>query len=200
MKHVGDYRAHFKKVDPKIFELAQIYELEEIVDTGNYFEKLCDTIIGQQLSGKVADVIFARFKGLFPNSQITSRNVLKLTDLQIRNIGTSNSKVAFIKDLAKKVDSGEINFEDMGSLTNEEITDMLMGVHGIGPWTVEMFLIFCLGRPDVFSTGDLGLLHAVEQIYGLEEPTKQEREELSLKWSPFRSYAARLLWKSLDNR
>lgn len=200
MKHSGDYRAHFKEVDSKIFELAQIYELEEIVDTGNYFEKLCDTIIGQQLSGKVADVIFSRFKDLFPNGQITPKGVLKLTDLQIRNIGTSNSKVAFIKDLAKKVDSGEISFEDMGSLTNEEIAEMLMSVHGIGPWTVEMFLMFCLGRPDVFSTGDLGLLRAMEKVYGLEEPSSQEREELSLKWAPYRSYAARLLWKSLDNR
>ena len=200
MKQSSDYRAHFKKADPKIYELAKKFKLEPIVDSGNYFEKLCDIIIGQQLSGKVADVIFARFKTLFPSGKITPKAVLKLTDLQIRNIGTSNSKAAFIKDLAKKVETGEISFEDIGSLSDEEITGMLTEVHGIGPWTVEMFLMFSLGRPDVFSTGDLGLLRAVEKIYGLEEPSKQEREALSLKWSPFRSFAARLLWKSLDNR
>ncbi len=200
MKQRADYRAFFKKTDPKIFELSNKYPLEEIIDSGNYFEKLCDIIIGQQLSGKVADVIFARFKELFVNGQITPKNVIKLTDLQIRNVGTSNSKVAFIKDLATKVDSGEINFEEMGSLTDENVMEMLTPVHGIGPWSVEMFLMFSLGRPDVFSKGDLGLLHAVERLYELEGPTKLELEELSQKWSPYRSYASRLLWKSLDNR
>lgn len=194
------YRAHFKKVDPKIYKLSIRCELEPIIDGGNYFEKLCDIIVGQQLSGKVADVIFARFKALFANGQITHKNVLKLTDLQIRNVGTSNSKVAFIKDLAKKVDKGEIILQDLGSLDDSEIMTMLTAVHGIGPWSVEMFLIFCLGRPDVFSSGDLGLLRAVEKLYGLEDPTREELTELAQKWSPYRSYAARLLWNYLDNR
>ncbi|MBI3342429.1 DNA-3-methyladenine glycosylase 2 family protein [Candidatus Curtissbacteria bacterium] len=195
-----NYHAHFKKVDPKIFGLALKYKLEEIVDTGNYFEKLCDTIIGQQLSGRVADVIFARFKALFPKGKVTAKGVLKLKDLQIREIGASNSKVAFIKDLAAKVQSGEITFEGLGNLTNEEIAKMLTSVHGIGPWTVEMFLMFCLGRPDVFSTGDLGLLRAIEKLYDLDSPSKSQMADLSLIWSPYRTYAARLLWKSLDNR
>ncbi|MDO8486944.1 MAG: DNA-3-methyladenine glycosylase 2 family protein [Candidatus Curtissbacteria bacterium] len=193
------YASHFKKVDPKIYGLSLRIKLVEIVKPDSYFERLCRTIIGQQLSGKVARVIFARFTDLFPDGRIDPEMLLKLTDAKIRSVGMSNSKVAFIKDLAAKVVSRDVDLERIDDLTDAKIIEHLTKVHGIGPWSAEMFLIFSLGRPDVFSSGDLGLLRAVEKLYGIKNPSKEKLEKISEKWSPYRSFASRLLWKSLDN-
>lgn len=183
----------------KIYELALKFELEPLIKTDNFFERLCRTIIGQQLSGKVARVIFARFADLFPKNKIEPHAVLELTDTKIRSVGMSNSKVAFIKDLAKKVIDGEVDLERVDEFSDAEIIEQLTKVYGIGPWSAEMFLIFSLARPDVFSSGDLGLLRAIEKLYGLKNPSREKLEKISEKWSPYRSFASRLLWKSLDN-
>lgn len=193
------YIAHFKKVDPKIYNLALAYPLEDLEVSKDHFEKLCREIIGQQLSGKVARVIFGRFKELFLKGKIDPKTVLKLDPEKIRSVGMSNSKVAFIRDLSQKVVSKELDFAKIDTLEDELIIKSLTRVHGIGPWTAEMFLIFSLGRLDVFSTGDLGLLRAVEKLYGIKNPSKEKLSKISVKWSPYRSYASRLLWKSLDN-
>jgi len=194
-----DYVSHFKKVDGKIHKLALSIKLEPIEKSADLFYHLCREIVGQQLSGKVARVIFGRFVDLFPGGKIDSGMILKFSDKKIRAVGMSNSKVAFIKDLAAKVKSGEVDLEKVDQLTDEEIMKHLTAVHGIGPWTAEMFLIFALGRPDIFSLGDLGLLRGVEKLYEIKNPTKRELAELSDKWSPYRSFVSRLLWKSLDN-
>lgn len=194
-----DYVSHFRKVDGKIYKLALTIPLEPIVKSQDHFYHLCREIVCQQLSGKVARVIFERFVDLFPDGKIDSGMILKFSDKKIRAVGMSNSKVAFIKDLAKKVKSKEVDLEKIDDLADEEVAECLVGVHGIGPWTAEMFLIFSLGRPDVFSGGDLGLLRAVERLYKIKSPSKKDLEKMSEKWSPYRSYASRLLWKSLDN-
>lgn len=199
MKNKVLFIAFFKKVDPTLYQLSLAIELEEIARPDNLFERLTRTIVGQQLSGKVARVIFARFVDLFPNGVIGSEAVLKLADAKIRAVGMSNNKVAFIKDLAKKVKSGEVDLERVDELSDEEVIGHLTRVHGIGPWSAEMFLIFALARPDVFSTGDLGLLRGVEKLYGIKNPSKKELLDISARWSPYRSFASRLLWKSLDN-
>lgn len=195
----SSYIAHFKKVDPKIYRLALKHKLEEVEVTKDHFEKLCREIVGQQLSGKVARVIFARFVDLLPKDKISPEAILKIPDEKMRACGMSNSKVAFIKDLATKVKSGEVDLVKIDKFSDEEVTAYLTKVHGIGPWTAEMFLIFSLGRPDVFSFGDLGLLRGFEKLYGIKNPTKAKMATISLKWSPYRSFASRLLWKSLDN-
>ncbi len=194
-----DYVSHFKKVDGKIHKLALSIKLEPIEKSADLFYHLCREIVGQQLSGKVARVIFGRFVDLFPGGKIDSGMILKFSDKKIRAVGMSNSKVAFIKDLAAKVTSGEVDLEKIDDLTDEEVAEHLVKVHGIGQWTAEMFLIFALGRPDVFSSGDLGLLRAVEKLYKIKNPSKEKLGKISKKWSPYRSFASRLLWKSLDN-
>lgn len=193
------FASHFKKVDPKLYKLSLAIDLVEVVRPNSLFERLTRTIVGQQLSGKVARVIFARFVDLFPNGKISPEAILKLSDAKIRAVGMSNNKVAFIKDLAAKVKSGEVDLERIDQFSDAEIIEHLSKVHGIGPWTAEMFLIFALGRPDVFSLGDLGLLRGVEKLYGVKNPSKKKLAELSAVWSPYRSFASRLLWKSLDN-
>ena len=191
---------HFKKVDPVLYSvLDKIDSLKPLTKSNNYFSDLCETIINQQLSEKVGTVIFNRFKKLFPKGKITAEKLLKLKDEEIRKIGTSGKKAKFIKELAKKIHAKEVNLERLEQLENEEVVAELTKLKGIGQWTAEMFLMFSLGREDVFSYGDLGLRRAMQKLYKLpKEPKKAEAEEISIKWFPYRTYAARILWRSLE--
>ena len=109
----------------------------------------------------------------------------------------SNSKAQFLLDLAQKVENKEISFAKLQKLDDEGVIRELVQVKGIGPWTAEMFLIFSLGREDVFSFGDLGLKNAIKKIYGLTNTTNADIAKIVIKWSPYKSYACRILWKSL---
>lgn len=189
-------KKHFKKVDPAIYKLMENLDLGQWWDRPkkDYFVALCEDIIGQQLSGKVADVIFSRFEKLFFKKQITAKRLLKLTDDQIRNVGTSWAKVKYLKDLAKQVKNKTVNLKGLDQLTDAEVVRELTKIKGIGPWTAEMFLIFTLKRPDVFSFGDLGLNKAVRKLYG-----RRKIESIVKRWTPYRSFGALALWDSLDN-
>ncbi len=164
----------------------------------DYFAKLCGEIINQQLSDKASATIYKRFENLFPEKIITPEYVLKLSHEKIRGTGTSNAKVAFIKSLAEKVVKKELKFELLDSMTDREVVKELTKIKGIGPWTAEMFIMFSLGRQDVFSHGDLGLRKAIKKLYGFKaEPTRKEIEKITNKWSPYRTYACAILWQSL---
>lgn len=198
MKHIYN---HFKTADPTLFAVLQkIGEIEHLAlrNTSDYFVALCDEIVSQQLSGKVADVIFQRFKKLFPKEQISAKGVLQLTHEQLRKVGMSNAKTRYIKDLAEKVENKEVHLEKLAFLENEEVIAELTKIKGIGRWTAEMFLMFTLGREDIFSHGDLGLKNAMKKLYNLENPTKEAVEMITIKWSPYRTYACRVLWRSLE--
>ncbi len=193
-------KSHFKKVDPILFKMIGKIELvnRELPKSDQYFEELCDSIISQQLAGKAAETIFNRFKALFPKGKITSAKTLRLKDEDLRKVGLSRAKATYIKDLALRVENGELDLAKLQTMADEEIIDELVKLKGIGRWTAEMFLMFTLGREDIFSTGDLGLNNAIVKLYGLKDkPTKVYLEELSFKWSPYRSLACRILWKSL---
>ena len=165
----------------------------------NYFLDLVESIISQQLSIKAADTIWGRFKLLFNGKEITAQKVLKIEDQKIRDCGISWSKIKYIKDLAKHTKESRLMFEKFDQMDNEDIVRELVKVKGIGQWTAEMFLIFTMGRPDVFSYGDLAIRRAIEKLYKLKsEPTQKQAEKLSQKWIPYRSYACRYLWKSLE--
>ncbi len=178
---------YFKKVDPVLFGAGQSVSdrLSEISPSKPeyYFENLCENIIGQQLSGKAADTIWGRIVDLV--GDITPPNILKVQDDKFRAAGCSWAKVKYIKDLANR----NPDFSEFTILSDTEIINRLTEVKGIGPWTAEMFLIFTLGRPDVFSYGDLGLKNAMAKLPGLKKPEV---------WSPYRSIASRILWKSLE--
>lgn len=187
---------HFRKVDPVLYKLMQKVGSIEIVKPRSpnaYFRSLCAEIVGQQLSGKVAEVIFDRFAKLFPDKKITPEYLLKMPDSKIRKVGMSWSKVEFVKDLAKSVVEGKINLKKLKTLDNEQVMNELLKVKGIGPWTAQMFLMFTLGREDIFSKGDLGLRKAITNIYG-----QKDIESITQKWSPYRTHACRILWKSLE--
>ena len=193
---------HLQKVDPVLKKIIKKITLKEHKPHKRYFESLCVAIINQQLSGKVAATIEKRFIALFPGIKFPSpRQVLRKSDAKLRLAGLSFQKTGYIKSLAKLVERGEIDFVKFKKMGDEEIISLLTQVKGIGRWTAEMFLMFCLARPDVFSHGDLGLRNAIKKWYKLEmklHPKKYHR--LVESWSPYRTAAARYLWASQELR
>ena len=196
-------KRHFKKADPKLFKVLEKIDenLQEItpISSKEYFFRLCREIIAQQLGSRVAHIFLERFIALFPKKQVTPKRVLSFSDEKLRSIGISWAKVKYLKDLAQKVKNKELAFESLRELGNEEVIAELVKVKGIGNWTAEMFLMFSLGREDVFSHGDLGLKKAIEKIYHMKNPAKSTVEKLSQKWMPYRTWACRILWESHDN-
>lgn len=194
-----DALKHFKKTDPILYAVAVKIKLEDHPKPDDYFVDLVDSIISQQLSGKAAATIFGRFKKLFPREEITAKQLLKIPDEKIREAGISYSKIKYIKGIAEAVINKQINLNDLDKLSDEEVILELVKLKGVGNWTAEMFLMFTLGRPDIFSAGDLGLQNAMIKLYKLDaKPKKEILIEISQKWSPYRTTASRILWKSLE--
>lgn len=163
----------------------------------SYFYDLTEQIISQQLSIKAADTIFARFKKLFKEDKINEDDLLDLSDETLRGVGISYQKISYLKDLSTKTRDSGILFEQFEIMTDEEIIEELIKVKGIGRWTAEMFLMFTMGRQDVFSYGDLGIRKAIQKLYSFSTiPTEQEAITISDKWKPYRTIACRYLWKS----
>ncbi len=194
---------HFKHADPVIHDvLLNTHSLELVrpsFTSQDYFTRMCRDIIGQQLSVAVAGVIADRFLQLV--GETSPGAILKLEDQALRDIGFSRAKVRYVKDLAAKVESGELNLKKLADAADEDVIEQLITVKGIGRWTAEMFLIFTLGREDVFSHGDLGLRRGIEKLYKLEKDAAKNWsliEPIVTKWVPYKSYASLALWRSLD--
>lgn len=194
--------SHFKKVDPPLFKLLQTLSISqkfEIHEAPDKFVSLCREVIGQQLAGKAAIAIFTRFTTLFPHNHPTPKLLIRLTEQDIRNVGTSFAKARTLKDLSEKIVQKTIDLNSLDSLDNEAVVLELTKVKGIGPWTAEMFLMFSLARRDVFSPGDLGLQKGIQKLYNLpSRPDPKEALEVSRKWSPYRTFASLALWRSLE--
>lgn len=191
-----------KKSDPVLASLFLAAKPSTVRPSKKYFESLADAIMSQQLSGKAAATIIKRFKALFgPAGFPTPAHVLAKSDSELRLAGLSGAKVSYIKNLATAFENKTLDFSKVNKLTDEEVIEMLIKVKGIGRWTAEMFLIFSLGRPDVFSFGDLGLRNAVKKLYKLrKDPSPAKLKKLSTLWQPHRTCASLYLWASLDNR
>jgi DNA-3-methyladenine glycosylase II len=168
----------------------------------NYFQSLTEAIISQQLSDKAATTIVNRFKALFSGTDFPSpKQVLRKSDADLRSVGVSGAKASYIKNLARAVEEKSVHFADVDKMSDEEVIEMLVKVKGIGRWTAEMFLIFSLGRTDVFSLGDLGLRNAIKKLYGLrQDPSPKQLQKISSRWQPYRTCASLYLWASLNNR
>jgi len=197
-------KSHFKKADPRIHAVLKNVNFndwyKEPKGHRDYFVHLCYEIISQQLSGKAASTIIGRFEGLFPKKKITADRLIKIPDKKLREVGMSWSKASFLKDLAKKTLKREINYSKLHEMTDEEVLNELTQVKGIGPWTAEMFLMFALGREDVFSHADLGLRNGMKRVYKLKSvPDAKKADKITEKWKPYRSYGCFALWHSVDN-
>ena len=192
---------HFKKHDPKLHRVSLQFKIDDLEQTNDLFRDIVWTIIGQQLSGKAADTIFGRFEKLFPVKNITPQKIMKLNDKKMRESGISGAKIRALRDLSLKVVSGELNLEQLPSLPDIEVIQELVKVKGIGPWTAEMVLMFSLGRTDVFSIGDLGLKNGLMHLYGWKKlPSEKKLGSIINKWSPYKTYAAKILWKIADKK
>lgn len=193
-------RRHFKKIDPVLYGAIQNDDWYTLVRAHDHFTGLCRIIVGQQVSVKAAESIFAKFCAFFPKNKPTATLLLTLTDAKIRSAGLSTSKTAAVRDLASRVTNKSLPLKKIGGLSNEALMTELVKVKGIGPWSAEMFLIFYLGREDVFSAGDLGLRTAIMKLYKKRAlPSPEAATKLAERWAPYRSYACRILWRSLAN-
>lgn len=163
-------------------------------------------IVSQQLSVKAADTIFLRLHNLILGNRLTPENILCLNDLELKDVGLSRAKIGYLKDLANKVKNKEIILKDLDRLSDQNVIVELTKIKGIGKWTAEMFLMFALGRDDIFSMYDLGLQNAVKKIYKNRLPLDKTGnlkydlniiEDITLQWSPYRTIASIILWYSL---
>ncbi len=164
------------------------------------FEYLVRSIVYQQLSGRVASVIYGRFRDAL-GGLVTPEAILKLRPERMRKLGLSGQKTTYIRELAKHTKKGTVVFERLPRMADEEVIEHLTQVKGIGVWTAHMFLMFALRRPDVLPTGDLGIRTAMQKAWNLPElPKAAEMEKIAAGWRPYASIAAWYLWRSLDTK
>lgn len=168
-------------------------------DQGSHFDAIARSIVFQQLSGKAANTIHGRLEGLYGGRSPLPSELTTTTDEQLRAVGLSRGKSAYLKDLATRVVSGELPVETLHELSDEEIITALTRVKGIGRWTAQMFLMFRLGRPDVLPELDLGIQKAIQKAYRLRKPPSPDKvRKIGAKWAPYRTIASWYLWRVLD--
>lgn len=196
-------------VDPVHYLCQTDFRLREVIrSVGKYsikttkdpFLSLIRSIISQQLAERVANVIYGRFLEYYNNVSPIPEQILLTPDniLKIK-VGLSSKKIEYIKDLSARVIDRRLNLALTLKMSDDEIANQLIQVKGIGKWTAEMFMIFCLGRPDIFPVGDLGVRKAIQKLYTLPElPTPSTMLAISQPWKPYRSIATWYLWKSLS--
>jgi DNA-3-methyladenine glycosylase II len=190
---------HLKKSDPVMRAIIERVGAYKIEHSEPGFGTLVTSIVNQQLSGRVADVILGRLIAMLPGGKVTPEAILKLTPVRMRKAGLSKQKTAYIRDLARKTLKGHVKFETLPHLPDAEVIEHLTQVKGIGVWTAHMFLIFALRRPDILATGDLGVRNAIRKAYQLEElPRPEQIEEIAVTWRPYSSVAMWYLWRSLE--
>jgi DNA-3-methyladenine glycosylase II len=190
---------HLKSSDPVLGAIIERVGACSIEFREPSFETLVRSIVFQQLSGKVARVIYQRLTGALPGGQMTPEGILALRPERMRRLGLSRQKTAYIRDLARHTVKGKLEFPLLPDLPDEEVIARLTAVKGIGEWTAQMFLIFGLRRDNVLPTGDLGIRAAIKKAYGLPElPKPTEVEEVARAWHPYCTVASWYLWRSLD--
>ena len=198
MEHIQ----HLNK-DKKLKKIIELQEPFVLSKQKNVHLHLCYSIMSQQLSTKVADVIYKRFLNLFPKQKPTLQSVIDTPFETLRGIGLSNAKTNYVKNVCIFFIEEKITDTKLHSMENEELIKYLTQIKGVGQWTVEMILMFTLGREDILALDDLGIQQSMIKLYKIESANKKDlREKMlkhSAKWSPYRTYACRYLWGWKDN-
>jgi DNA-3-methyladenine glycosylase II len=190
---------HLQAADPVIGGIIARVGPYRIEFRDPAFETLVKAIVSQQLSGRVAQVIFGRLVDAVPDGRLTPEGLLALRPVKMRKLGLSKQKTAYIRDLARQTRDGVVDFAELLALPDAEVIERLTRVKGVGVWTAHMFLIFALRRTNVLPIGDLGIRAAIRKAYGLAElPTPSEMEVLGQRWHPYCTVAAWYLWRSLE--
>jgi DNA-3-methyladenine glycosylase II len=190
---------HLARVDPKLRKIIRNVGPCTLRPRRDYFVVLCKAIYAQQISTRVAAVLFGRFRLQFPGKRPTPALVMRLLDGDpafLKPCGLSRQKIKYLRDLSDHFATGKIPTRRLSAMSDQEVIDALVRVHGIGRWTAEMFLMFVLNRADVLPVDDLGLRDAVREVYKLNHrPTAKELTALGEQWRPWRSLATWYLWR-----
>ncbi|MEP6618830.1 MAG: DNA-3-methyladenine glycosylase [bacterium] len=192
---------HLRRADPVLAELIKGVGACRLRTErkGTHYDALVRSIVFQQLSGKAAGTIHRRFCELYPGKKPRAEHVLDTHDDQLRSAGLSRQKIGYLRDLSARVAEGSLPLAHLGRLADDAIIEHLVQVKGIGRWTVQMFLMFRLGRPDVLPELDLGVQNAIQQAYGLKaRPTPKDVIRIGMPWRPYASVASWYLWRSLE--
>jgi DNA-3-methyladenine glycosylase II len=161
---------------------------------------LLRSIVGQQLSTKAARTIYERLTDLYEGRTPAPSEIIATDPEALRGVGLSRAKAAYLRDLAEHIEDGELDLDHISELPDEQVSEQLTAIKGLGQWTVDMFLIFHLGRPDVLPVGDLGIRRAAQIAFELDDlPAAAELTRIAEPWRPHRSMACLYLWRSLDN-
>jgi DNA-3-methyladenine glycosylase II len=191
---------HLKKTDPKLEAIIRAQGEISFRTEGEMFESLVESILGQQLAWAAASAIIKRVRALYENGTLSAGCIHKTPAKKLRAAGVSPQKIRYLKDLSSRIVKGRLNLESLKDKPDADLLQELDEVLGIGPWTIQMLLIFTLGRPDVLPTEDLGIRKAIQNVYALKElPRKKEIEELAKSWHPYCSVASLYLWRHKDS-
>jgi len=196
------YVEHLSR-DKKFRKLLENAEFHQLKKRRNITIYLCASIMSQQLSTKVADVIYRRFLDLYEGKEPTPQQILETPSETLRAIGLSNAKVSYVKNVAAFGIEPGMDYKKLQKMNDEDVIAYLTQIKGVGRWTVEMLLMFALGREDIFSIDDLGIQNAMIRLYKLDRADKKKFKadllRISGKWSPYRTYACKHLWEWKDN-
>ncbi|MEO8109982.1 MAG: DNA-3-methyladenine glycosylase 2 family protein [Ginsengibacter sp.] len=192
-----EHLLHLSK-DKRLKAIIDVQEPYVLEKRKKVYLRLCSSILSQQLSTKVAKVLYQRFLDLFDGKEPTPAQILATPPIAFRNIGFSNAKASYVHNVARFFVENKITDAALHKMSNEDVLALLTQIKGVGKWTVEMILMFTLGREDVFAIDDLGLKQSVIKLYKLKETDpkllREKIQKISLKWSPYRTYACRYLW------
>jgi DNA-3-methyladenine glycosylase II len=197
-----EYISHLSK-DKKLKKAIEKHKPHKLVKRKNICNYLCASIMSQQLSIKVADVIYKRYLNLYGGKEPTPQQILDTPFEKLRGIGMSNAKVSYVQNVARFEIENGLQPKKLNKMSNEEVIGYVTQIKGVGQWTAEILLMFALGREDVFTVGDLGIQNAMIKLYKLDnsnqKKVKEEMLQISSKWSPYRTYACVHLWRWKDN-
>ena len=192
-----DHLAHLNQ-DEKLKNIIALQHPFVLVARENIYLHLCSSIMSQQLSVKVAAVIYERFLNLYKNKKPTLRQIIDTPFETLRGIGLSNAKAQYVQNVCAFFVTEKITDAKLQKMDNEALIKYLSQIKGVGQWTVEMILMFTLGREDVFALDDLGIQQSIAKLYKLDTTDKKALKikmlELSAIWSPYRTYACKYLW------
>ncbi|MDP4283106.1 MAG: DNA-3-methyladenine glycosylase 2 family protein [Bacteroidota bacterium] len=197
MKHI----LHLSK-DKKLKQLIDSQPVRTLEIRDKVYLRLCASILSQQLNTKVAKVLYNRFLDLYGGKEPTAKMILATPVEVFRSIGFSNAKASYVHNVCRFFIENKINDKALNKMSNEEIISLLTQIKGVGKWTVEMILMFTLAREDIFAFYDLGLKQSIIKLYKIKITDKkllqEKMETITMKWSPYRTYACRYLWNWKD--
>ncbi len=192
---------HLKK-DPALARLIEVTEVPDFTPSGKVYYDLLDSIVSQQLSVKAATTIFQRFCAIFPDNYPHPELLIQLDALQLRQVGLSNQKAGYLQNVAHFSLHNNLENHPWDQMNDDEVIGFLTQIKGVGKWTVQMLLMFTMGRPDVFPVDDLGIQQAMIRLYQLTETGKDLKKkmlDLAEPWQPWRTVACRYLWRWKDS-